>query len=141
LVLALAHSRQSLVHLAALGAVADDLVDSLLDAHPVVELRNRSSSLVDAAVLLVVDLSSELVLLLGIRYDLLALEPQLLWLVVVARCDLVVGRGTTETALLCPICAVGVLSVLEIEADLVEALFCDVLVVLTKISTVDDGVD
>jgi hypothetical protein len=92
-------------------------------------------------VLLVVDVPRDIVLLLGVRYDLLALEPQLLRLVVGAQCDFVVGRGTTEPALLCPVRAVGVLPVLEVEADLVEALFCCILFVLTEISTVYDGVD
>jgi hypothetical protein len=52
-----------------------------------------------------------------------------------------VGRGTTEPALLCPVRAVGVLPILEVEADLVEALFGCVLFVLTEISTIDDGID
>jgi hypothetical protein len=91
--------------------------------------------------LLVVNFPCNLVLLLRIRDNLLALEPQLLRLIVFPGHKLVMGCGTTEAALLRSIGAVGILSVLQVEANLVEALFGHELVVLAKISAVDDGVD
>ena len=50
------------------------------------------------------------------------------------------GSGT-QTTLLCAIGAVRVFTVLEIETDLVEALFGHKVIVLAKISTVNDCVD
>lgn len=106
-----------------------------------IELGNSGSRLVDATVLLVMYLLRNLILLFRVCDNLLAFEPQLLRLVVVAQGELVVGRSASKTALLCSVGAIGVLSVLEVETDLVEALFRYKLVVLPQISSVYDGVD
>lgn len=106
-----------------------------------VELCDGCSSLVDAAVGFVVNISSDLVLLLRIRNDFLALQPQLFRFVVFARRELVVRRCTPETTLFGPVGAIRVLSVLEVKADLIEALFRDEVVLSAKIATVDDSVD
>lgn len=49
--------------------------------------------------------------------------------------------SAAEATLLCSIGAMGVLSILEIEADLIETFFRDKVIILTEISPVDDGVN
>ena len=51
-------------------------------------------------------------------------------------------RCTPQTALFGAVCSVGVFSVFEVEADLVEALFGDkVFALRTEITAVDDGIN
>lgn len=95
-----------------------------------VEFGNRCSSLIDAPMVLVMDLASNLVLLLRVCNNLLTLQPQLLGFVALTRRKLVMSSCTTETALLCSVSTIGILSVLEIEANLVEALLRHKLVIL-----------
>ncbi len=118
-------------HLLAIGAILDHQTDRLLDAHPMVLLRDRRRRLVDAAMLKHMHLSRNLILPLRIGHDLLVLEHEPLAALdarldearVVARHELVVRGGAAETAFLRPVRPVRVFAVLEVEADLVEALF------------------
>lgn len=51
-------------------------------------------------------------------------------------------RRTSQAALLSAVGAVGIFAVLEVEADLVEALFRDKVFTLgAKVAAVDDGID
>ena len=136
-----AHGRQPFVHLAALWAIPDDLADSLLDADPVVEFCNGRRRLVDAAVALVVHVACNLVLALRIGNDFFPLKPELLRLVVGPWCQLVVGGRRAQAAFLCAVGSVWVFAVLQVEADLVEALFRHKVVVLPQIAPVYDGID
>lgn len=118
-----ARGYEILVHFTAFGAVADDLADGFLDADPVISFCYGRRGFVDTAVRLVVHFASNLVLLLRVRDDFLTFQHQFLLLVASGRHELVVCCCTPETALLCSVCAIGILSVLEVEPDLVEALF------------------
>lgn len=87
-----------------------------------------------------VDVSCNLVLLLGISNDFFTLQPKFLRFVVGGGCEFVVGRCAAKTALLRSVGAIGVFAVLEVEADLVEALLRYEVVLLAEIASVDDGV-
>lgn len=110
-------------------------------------LRDRRRRLVDAAMLEDMHLSGNLILPLRVGDDLLVLEHQPLATLrthdlVVARHELVVRGRATEPAFFRPVRPVRVLAVLEVEADLVEALFgYEVFALRTQVAAVDDGVD
>lgn len=138
----------------ALGTVLDRHAHRLLDAHPVVHLRDRRRRLVDAPVLLRVLLPRDLVLPLRIAHHLLVLQHQPLF-PPSSSCPpsspsssrlhgnkLIMRRRAPQPAFFRPVRPVGVFAVLEIEADLVEALFRDEVFALgAQVSSVDDGVD
>lgn len=87
-----------------------------------VQFGDGGSSFVDTTMRLVVNVPCNVVLLLWVCNDFFTLEPKLLRFIICGRSKLVVCGGTAETALLCPVGTIGVLVVLEIEANFVEAL-------------------
>jgi hypothetical protein len=89
----------------------------------------------------VVNVAANLILPLRICNDLFAFEPELLRLVILARREFVMSGSAAETALLRPIGTVRILAILEIEPDLIEAVFRDKVVLLAKVAPVDDRVD
>lgn len=127
-----------LAQLLALGTGADDVADRLLDAAPVVLFGNGGRRLVDSAVVHDVHVAGNLVLPRRVRDDLLVLEHEL-----VPVQQLVMRGGAAQAALLCAISAVGILAVLEVVLDLVEALLAHQLLGLAgcQVPAVDDGVD
>lgn len=127
-----------LAQLLALGTGADDVADRLLDAAPVVLFGNGGRRLVDAAVVHDVHVAGNLVLPRRVRDDLLVLEHEL-----VPVQQLVMRGGAAQAALLRAVGAVGILAVLEVVLDLVEALLAHQLLGLAggQVPAVDDGVD
>ena len=127
----------------AVRAVFDDQADGFFDAHPVVFLRNRRSGFVNAAVLLLVHRSGNLVLPLRIRHHFFVLQHQPLHpSLFLGRRKLVMRRSRPQSTLLRPVRPVGVFSMLEIKPDFIEAFFGDEIFALgTEVAAVDDGVD
>lgn len=104
--------------------------------------RNRGSGLVDPAMLLTMDPASDLILLLGIRDNLLVLQHQLLWFSILSSNKLVVSGSTSQPALLRPISPSRVLGMLEIVSDLVKTLLRHrILTFRPQVSAVNDGID
>jgi len=141
LILTLSHHGKAFIDVAALGAVAYHLADEFFDPDPVIEFGDGCRGLVYAAMRLVMDLTGDLVLLLWIRDDLFTLEPQLLRFVAFAWSELVVSGCASKSALFCPVGTNRVFPVLEVEANFVEALLGDEVVLLTQIAAIDDGID
>ena len=114
-----------------------------------IPLRDSSRRLIDTPMLQDMNLSRNLILALRVGDDLLILEHQPLTTLgsgggglVVAGDELVVGGGGAQAALLGAVGAVGVLAMLEVEANLVEALLGDEVFALgAQVAAVDDGVD
>jgi hypothetical protein len=90
---------------------------------------------------LVVHVACDFILALRVGDDFFPLEPQLLRLVIGPGGELVVCGCGPQTAFFGTVGTIGVFAVLEVEANLVKALFGDKVVVLAQVAPIDDGVD
>jgi hypothetical protein len=87
------------------------------------------------------DVAPNLILPLRVGNDLLAFEPELLRLVILGRCKLVMRGSAAKTTFLRSIGTIRILSVLKIEADFVKTLFRNKVVLLPKVTTIDDRIN
>ena len=134
--------RGSFTDFLAVWAVFNDEADGFFDSYPVKLLGDGGGGFVDPAMCLGVYLSRDLVLSLWVSYNLFILQHQSLILTPVLRWkQLIVRRSAPQTAFLRPISAIRVLSVFEIESDLVEAFFRDkVFAFWTEVATINNSI-